>query len=130
MTDLGSLYSLGYSGRGSDDLRALLPPGVLVVDVRLQPWGRAPFNGPHATRLLTESVGLAYRWDRRLGNLGYKRGTIEIADIEAIGDVIDDLRAGHSVALLCVCPSPSSCHRSTLAEAIRERLPGVEVVHL
>jgi uncharacterized protein (DUF488 family) len=133
MTDLGSLWTLGYAGMTSHlDLAELLDgTGVdIVVDVRLQPFGRAPFNGPAATRALVESVGPTYRWDQRLGNLAYKTGGTRIKDIEAIEDVLAELRAGGSVALLCVCPNPITCHRLTLAEEAIRRMPGLPDVHL
>lgn len=130
---LGDLFTLGSSGlRGVDDLRSLLAgTGIdTIVDVRLRPWGRPPFNGPKASRLLVEAVGLAYRWDQRLGNLEYKTGGTRIKDIEAIEDVLEDLRAGHSVGLFCVCAEPQDCHRSTVAEVALDREPILRVVHL
>ena len=130
---MGDLFSFGYAGlRGADDLRHLLAgTGVeTIVDVRLQPFGRVPFNGPAASRLLIESVGPAYRWDKRLGNLAYRTGGIEIKDIEAIEDVLDDLRAGRSVALMCVCANVAECHRRVLAEEAVRREPGLRVIHL
>ena len=133
MTDLGALLTFGYQGlTGPADLAELLEgTGVdTIVDVRLQPFGRAPFNGPTASRDTVEALGIAYRSDQRLGNLAYKTGGIEINDIEAIEDVLAELRAGRSVALLCVCPNPIGCHRSTLAEEAIRRMPGLRVVHL
>jgi hypothetical protein len=129
----GDLFTFGYSGLCSaDDLRRFLAGARIdtIIDVRLRPWGRSPFNGPVPSRFLIESVGPAYRWDQRLGNLGYKRGTIEIADIAAVADIVDELRAGRSVALLCVCAKPESCHRLVLAEEALRRLPGLRVRHL
>lgn len=128
-----TLYSLGYSGlRGADDLRALLHdvPLHTIVDVRLQPFGRAPWNGPTATRRLVEAAGYRYAAAPDLGNLAYRTGGIEIKDIEAIEDVLTYLRAGQSVALLCVCAQPEGCHRWVLAEEAVRREPGLRVVHL
>jgi uncharacterized protein (DUF488 family) len=129
----GRLYSLGYARlRGVDDLRRLLADTEVdtVVDVRLRPWGRPPFNGPRATQLLVEAAGFLYIWDQRLGNRGYKSGTIEIADIEAIEDVIAMLRAGQGVAMMCVCADVAECHRQVLADEAARRLPGLRVVNL
>ena len=133
MTDPAALWTFEYSGMTSYlDLAELLEgTGVdKIVDVRLRPFGRVPFNGPTAARLLVESAGPAYRWDQRLGNLAYRTDGIRIKDIEAIGDVLVELRAGRSVALLCVCPNPIGCHRWTLAEEAVQRMPGLRVVHL
>lgn len=133
MTDPGSLWTFGYSGMTSHlDLAELLGgTGVdVVVDVRLQPFGRAPFNGPTATRLLVEDAGLRYVHTKDLGNLAYKTGGIQIKNMEAIENVLAMLRAGRLVALMCVCPNPIACHRRTLAEEAIRRMPGLPVVHL
>ena len=133
MTDLGPLYSFGYSGiKGADDLADLLlgHPISHVVDVRLQPFGKVPFNGPRASRDIVEALGIAYRSDQRLGNLNYRTVGIRIKNIEAIEDVLDDLRAGRSVALMCACPDPADCHRLTLCEEAVRRMPDLQVVHL
>lgn len=130
---LGDLFSLGYSGlRGADDLRRRLEdtPVGTIFDVRLQPWGRTPWNGPRATRRLVEAAGCRYVGVPALGNLGYKRGTIEIMDIDSIERVLTDLREGQSVALLCVCAKARDCHRWVLAEDAVRRQPDLRVVHL
>lgn len=132
MTDLGSLYSLGYAGlTGPADLRALLrdTPVDTIVDVRVSPYSsnRAFSMG---TRRTVEAAGFAYVAAPALGNVLYRTGGMQIKDIEAIEDVLAYLRAGQSVALLCVCAKPKGCHRSTLAAEAVRRLPGLRVVHL
>ena len=129
----GTLYTFVYSGiRGPADLDDLFfGYGVdQVVDVRLRPFGKAPFNGPRASADTCSRAGVAYRWDQRLGNLNYKTGGIRIKNIEAIEDVLDALRAGDSVALMCVCPIPDQCHRLVLCEEAIDRQPGLRVIHL
>jgi hypothetical protein len=129
----GTLFTFGYGEiADADALRRLIGGAQIadVVDVRLRPFGRSPFNGPTASRALTESLGLSYRWDQRLGNLAYRAGGIEIKDVDAIEDVLDALRAGRSVALMCGCPRPEDCHRLTLCEEAVRRMPGLKVVHL
>lgn len=104
---LGDLFTFGYSGlRRADDLRGLLAGTRIdtIVDVRLRPWGRSPFNGPVASRLLIESVGPVYRSDERLGNLAYRTGGTQIKDMEAIEDVLDDLEPA-TVSPSCACAS-------------------------
>jgi len=133
LTDLGSLWTLGYSGMNSAvDLAELLreTPVDTIVDVRLRPFGKAPFDGPRASQHTVEALGIAYRWDQRLGNLDYRTGGIRIKDIDAIEDVLDALRAGQSVALLCACREPEGCHRSVLAAEAVRRQADLQVVHL
>lgn len=130
---LGGLLTFGYQGLGgAGDLRRLFEgTGVeAIVDVRLQPFGRVPFRGPTATRLLVESVGLSYVHLPDLGNVLYRTGGIQIRNLEAIESVLTMLRAGRSVALMCACARPEKCHRLTLAEEAVRRLPGLQVMHM
>ena len=130
--DLGSLWTVGYQGlTGPADLREILEgTGVsTVVDVRLSPWSRnRAFS--LATRATVEAAGFRYVHEKGLGNLGYKRGTIEIADIERVETVLALLRAGESVALMCACREPEGCHRSVLAAEAVRRQADLQVVHL
>jgi len=126
----GTLYTFGYQElKGAEDLRAILPPDVkTVVDVRLSPWsGNRAFST--GTRSTVEEADRRYVHLRGLGNLGYKRGTIEIANIDAIEVVLEYLRSG-SIALMCVCPKPDECHRLILCEEAVRRMPDLRVVHL
>ena len=132
MTDLGSLWTLGYHGlTGSADLREILDGTSVgtIVDVRLSPRsGNRAFSTD--TRTTVEAAGLQYVHEKGLGNLGYKRGTIEIADVARIETILAILRAGQSVALMCVCPMPDDCHRLVLCEEAVRREPDLQVVHL
>ena len=130
---LGDLFTLGYQGLGgADDLRRLLEgTGVdTIVDVRLSPWSGTRAFSSRQTHVTVAEAGLGYVHLPGLGNLAYRTGGIEIRNIEAIETVLTLLRAGRSVALMCVCPQPEGCHREALvAEALR-REPGLRVVHL
>ena len=129
----GTLFTFGYSGiDDADALRRLIggAPIADIVDVRLRPFGRRPFNGPTACQALIESLGPTYRWDQRLGNLAYETGGVQIKDIEAIETVLTALRTGRNVALMCVCPQPEDCHRLTLCEEAVRRMPDLQIVHL
>jgi uncharacterized protein (DUF488 family) len=129
---LGRLVTFGYRGlRESADVRDLLHGhGVsIVVDVRLNPWSnQRPFSA--GTRKTIEDAGFRYVHERGLGNLTYKTGGIEIADLDAIESVLDELRGGGTVALMCACAEPAGCHRSVLVAEARRRLPGLRVAHL
>ena len=132
MIALGSLWTLGYQGlTGSADLREILDGTSVgtIVDVRLSRWSRnRAFS--LATRATVEAAGSQYVHEKGLGNLGYKRGTIEIADPERIETVLAILRTGQSVALMCACREPEGCHRSVLAEEAVRREPSLQIVHL
>jgi uncharacterized protein (DUF488 family) len=100
-----------------------------LVDVRLKVWsGNKAFST--GTRYTVEDAGLAYTHLGALGNLAYKTGGIEIKDISAIGPVVETLRQGYDLVLMCICPDVRECHRLALVEEVLRRLPGVRVVHL
>jgi hypothetical protein len=131
-TTLGRLLTFGYGRlRSIDQVRALLDDaGVdLVVDVRLVPKSRLPLWG-RATRDTILSAGRRYIWEPELGNLDYKAGGIRIADLDAVETVLDHLRAGVNVALMCVCSSADDCHRSTVAAEAGLREPRLEIEHV
>jgi hypothetical protein len=100
-----------------------------LVDVRLRVWSGNPAFSM-GTRRTVEDAGLAYTHLGALGNLAYKTGGIQIKDISAIGPVVETLRQGYDLVLLCVCPAVRECHRLTLVEEVLRRLPEVRVVHL
>lgn len=129
---IGTLYTFGYQGMSSSvDLRRLLAETdcSTIVDVRLKVWsGNREFS--MATRRTVEEAGLVYSHVPALGNLAYKTGGIEIKDISAIDPLVDRLRQGESLAFMCVCPSPKSCHRSELVAVALDLLPSLRVVHL
>jgi len=49
------------------------------------------------------------------------------ADLDALAS---ELKAGPRTALLCLEADPAVCHRSVLADELRARLPGLQVVDL
>ena len=124
----GKLYHFGYRGLRPADLPVLLEPVDLVVDVRLKKYSadRAFSTWTHQT---IEAAGCRYLWAPALGNLDYRTGGIRIADLEQLEPlVLDPLRSGTNVALMCVCRAVAECHRATLIEAAEERMPGLEVL--
>jgi uncharacterized protein (DUF488 family) len=133
-TDRPQLVTFGYQACPTPAVlgRVLDAGGVeRVVDVRLHAYsGIKGFSSD--TRQTVEAAGREYVWAHQLGNLAYKtQGRIEIKDIGRLDDlVLDPLRQGVTVALMCACASVERCHRCYLAEIVTERLPGVEIVHL
>jgi hypothetical protein len=128
----GILYTFGYDGiTDSVKLRQLIGGHDIaeVVDVRLRNFGKAPFT-PWDSRKTVEAVVPGYRHSHKLGNLLYKVGGTQIKDIEAIEEVLDTLRGGYNIALMCVCAKPESCHRWTLVEEALRRMPDLQVIHL
>jgi uncharacterized protein (DUF488 family) len=117
-----------------------------VLDVRFRPQSRRP--GMSKTRLggLLAEHGIAYEHRRALGTPAdlrflYRSGRVgEAAEAfrrhvrsSAAGDLDElaaELGAGPRTALLCLEADPAVCHRSVLADELRARRPGLEVVDL
>jgi uncharacterized protein (DUF488 family) len=87
----------------------------------------------------TELRRLQYREDARLG-VGKRsravlapeyreRYTREILDRVDLGPVVDAMPADGAAALLCVERDPEACHRSIVAERLRQAF-GLSVAHL
>jgi uncharacterized protein (DUF488 family) len=124
---LGILYTVGYRRHSPSELRQVLPGVELVVDVRRRAWSGNPAWSTR-TRQTIETLGFRYRHDPRLGNLDYRTGGIRVSDIDAIEDVLTELRAGTSVALMCACSNVTSCHRRSLAAEAQRREDALVVV--
>jgi uncharacterized protein (DUF488 family) len=143
-----TLWTIGYE--------KLLPPALVaeleharverLIDVRYRPQSRRP--GMSKTRLgeLLGEHGIAYEHRRELGTPPdirwfYKHGRaaegapafrahVEQHAAEALDRLASELDRGPRTALLCLEADPDVCHRRQLADALRERRPGLEVVDL
>jgi uncharacterized protein (DUF488 family) len=143
-----TLWTIGYE--------KLLPPALVaeleharverLIDVRYRPQSRRP--GMSKTRLgeLLGEHGIAYEHRRELGTPPdirwfYKHGRaaegapafrahVEQHAAGALDRLASELDRGPRTALLCLEADPDVCHRRQLADALRARRPGLEVVDL
>jgi uncharacterized protein (DUF488 family) len=126
------LFTLGYAGLdGPDDIRRLTSgtPVTTVVDIRLKRWSRIPAFSM-ATAQTVEAAGFRYVYLPDLGNLAYRTGGMQIRRLDGIVDVLNLMDTGETVALMCACKRPETCHRTFVAhEAVRRR-PWLVVDHL
>jgi uncharacterized protein (DUF488 family) len=58
-----------------------------------------------------------------------ERYTREVLDQADLGALVEELPAGATTALLCVEADPEACHRSLVAERLRERY-GLPITHI
>src|SRR4051812_3647896 len=122
-----TLFTFGYAAGKLEDLVKLAREGAVVVDTRFAPTSRLPeWRQPALQRVL----GPAYRHEWRLGNAQYRSGGLAIVDLEGGAASVAALAATQPVVLLCACADLGRCHRKVIAEHLRGRYPGVEVVHL
>lgn len=141
------LHTIGYETLLPDPLVAELEAAGVrrLIDVRFRPQSRRP--GMSKTRLAARLAehGIAYEHRRGLGTPAdirwyYKHGHVEegarrfrahIAGSEGVEALAAELRAGAPpTALMCLEADPATCHRRVLTEALRERLPDLQVVDL
>jgi len=143
-----ALWTIGYERLLPEALVAELGAASVrrVIDVRFRPQSRRP--GMSKTRLgdLLATHGIAYEHRRALGTPPdlralYRAGRIADAAARFRAHVertataeLDDLAAelAHAppAALLCLEADPLHCHRSVLAQALRERRPELAVIDL
>jgi uncharacterized protein (DUF488 family) len=118
------VITFGYAGIVHPaQLRDTLGPAIdVVVDVRLNAWsGNRAFSVGTADTV--GAAGYDYIHLPALGNADFRTGGMRIADIEAITVVLDLVRAGNAVALMCACADPTDCHRRVLADEALRRAP-------
>lgn len=126
---MSTLQTLGYLGRRPADIPALLRPGTIVLDIRLNAWSANPSYSKAGLREAIEAAGHRYRHEPRLGNRAYRSGGMEIADPSRIALIVTLLDQGH-VALLCACAEIATCHRLVVTEMVLDARPETEVHHL
>lgn len=130
------LFTYGYRATGASmaDLQTYAAAGALILDIRYWPWtrNREWHTDTLYERLHEETLAVRYMPMRALGNVNYRGGDIQIANLEyglsELRDCIDAHPAG--VVMLCACEDVESCHRSYVAEKALEQMPGLQVVHL
>jgi uncharacterized protein (DUF488 family) len=145
-----TIWTIGYE--------RLLPPELVaelraagverLIDVRYRPQSRRA--GMSKTRLgeLLSGHGITYEHRRALGTPPdirwfYKHNQsaegqerfgayVEAESAGELDELAAELRdpATPKTALMCLEAEPAVCHRSTLAEHLRRRVPGLRVVDL
>ncbi|WP_419849885.1 DUF488 family protein [Candidatus Poriferisocius sp.] len=139
-----SIYTIGYETRHPTEvLQLLLDHQVTsLLDVRLRPQSRRP--GLSKTALTNEctNLGLVYAHDRRLGTPADMLQEVRrtgIYDWDGYAEYLNNQQEAlhvaqaivedHRTALLCYEINPEECHRTMVADFLRDRT-GLNVVHL
>lgn len=126
------LFTLGYHAGWESTLLARWAKrfSVLIVDIRLVPSSsQVEWNIRHLRALLGEH----YVHVPALGNIHYQHRDrpIILANAERGLASVTSLFARHSaLALMCACATPTTCHRTTVAQLLTQRLPSLHVTHL
>lgn len=126
----GLLYTFGYGMLGAGVMiEQLVELGVTIYDIRFSPRSRVhKWRKPFLGDWLKES----YVHLPALGNIHYNEPSqgIELADpATGVPLVVQPLREGKHVALMCVCKEHEECHRSTAADEILKQIPEALLLH-
>lgn len=129
------VVEFGYAGAGGEErLHQLMQDErAVLVDIRLSPRSRWQ---PQFNRSALESKYTSrYLWlGNKLGNLNYKpedrtKGIQIAAPRDGTARLLTGLERGFTLILMCACRDYASCHRHTVIDLLRERVPELEVVH-
>lgn len=145
-----TLFTIGYEDYPPGQLVAeLQAAGVRrLIDVRFRPQSRRA--GMSKTKLgeMLFAHGITYEHRRSLGTppdirVHFKAGRtkqgreefdtyVEATAADELDALAAELASGQAppTALMCLEAEPAVCHRRVIAEALRDRLPELEVVDL
>jgi uncharacterized protein (DUF488 family) len=143
-----TIWTIGYERLGPDSLIAELEAAGVerVLDVRFRPQSRKP--GMSKTRLSDAMARhrIAYEHRKELGTppdlrwlfhagrtaraAAAYREHVETSAPDALDALAAELAGAPRTALLCLEEEPEHCHRRVITDALRERVPGLEVVDL
>jgi len=147
---MACMLTVGYEGRDAKEFAKVLRGFKVdvLVDVREKPISRKRGFAKSALRKMSESLGQTYLHVRSLGSPKALRDRLkregdypgffeeyrehasappQRAEIRHIRRMVED---GANVCLMCYERDASRCHRSVVAEMVREDLPDVEVVDI
>ena len=110
------VYTIGYSGRSTEDMKAIIEDlDASLFDIRFSPFSRNP---AWAGRNLRSVFGFRYFHVKNLGNANYKGdGPISILDYNAGRLAIE--KSARPVILMCACGHYATCHRATVARMLQ-----------
>lgn len=112
-----TVYTIGYSGRKPEELKQIAKDlNATLLDIRFSPRSRLPQWAGSNVKSLVDGD---YQHIKALGNANYKGdGPVEIVDYAAGRAAI---RANQRpVILMCACGDPTHCHRTVVANMLRE----------
>jgi hypothetical protein len=125
-----TIYSIGYAVKEDREyLEELMKqPDIVLIDIRKEPSSQmAGFDERHRHEL-SQKYGKKYRWlGNMLGNLNYRpkdrtKGFRLVNEEAGISKLIQGLKYGHSIVLLCGCSKAHTCHRTYIARKLIAKL--------
>lgn len=135
-----ALFTIGYEqSRPESVLKTLKDARVqLLVDTRAVAASRKPGFSKRQLSASLDGIGIGYLHLQKLGTPASGRQAAHSGDmktmwriynrhlktgdaVEAMDELLSIVRSGQRVCLLCFERDPAHCHRSRIAEIVRER---------
>ena len=123
---MNTLFTIGYGGRSPVELASLLKSNhiEIVVDVRAVPRSRIPgFNKMALSRSL-QAEGINYQHMEALGNVNRKADigapVILVDERRGLDELMSLMQTGR-VAIMCAEKNYHGCHRTYIAEKIKNQ---------
>jgi uncharacterized protein (DUF488 family) len=142
-------YTLGYQGIYLDTfIEALRSENIgTLLDVRAVPWSRREEFSKRNLEASLVKAGINYIHLEKAGNPAAKRPETKIhekvyanyrAYVDANPNVLEEVLiqiriardSGKPACLMCKESDPQHCHRSSLVQALAEKEPALDPVHL
>lgn len=126
----GRIIPFGYSTPNAQPTldRLMEDKRAILVDIRYTPYSKK--RPEWRQEALEARYGTRYRHVPSLGNVNHANGgEIRLANAtQGIPFLVDGLRKGYTLIVMCTCANYSTCHRKTVCELVKAALPEVEVV--
>src|SRR3954452_10381366 len=139
---MARLFTIGYERARSDAvIGELMQAGVgLVVDTRAVAASRRPGFSKRQLAAALDEAGIGYLHLQKLGTPAEGRQAARAGDRKTLWRIYDKhiekpepqaeldelvqlIKSGKRIALLCYCRDPKSCHRSRIVANVAERTP-------
>jgi uncharacterized protein (DUF488 family) len=137
-----TLFTIGYEqAKPAAVLKELQDAKIeLVVDTRAVAASRRPGFSKRQLAASLDEAGIAYLHLQKLGTPAEGRTAARAGDTKTLwriydkhikkpeaqaelAELVDLLKSGKRIALLCYCRDPKACHRSRIVANVAERTP-------
>ena len=136
-----TLFTIGYEKAAPAAVMGELKQAKieLLVDTRAVAASRRPGFSKRQLAASLDEAGIAYVHLQKLGTPAEGRQAARAGDLdtlwriydkhmekpepqEALGELVDLIKSGKRIALLCYCRDPKTCHRSRIVARVKKRI--------
>lgn len=135
------LFTIGYEQAKPEAVLGELKRAKvdLLVDTRAVAASRRPGFSKRQLAASLDEIGIPYLHLQKLGTPAEGRAAARLGDVDtlwriydkhiktpeaqaALDELVDLIKSGKRMALLCYCRDPKSCHRSRIVANVKKRL--------